>query len=279
MKNIIRLLSIIGILSIPQLAYSDSITDTFTTGDTLTATTLNNIKSAVNGNDTNITAQNSRISALEAAPKANVTSTAPTTLDDINAGYPDGSVWIDMAQNQAYILVDSAAGAAVWKPITPKNYSIGDTGPAGGFVFYVTGDGAHGLEAAAADQADANWGCSGTGIPGAGGTVIGTGARNTDDIIRGCSNVGIAAALADDYTSSSGYIDWYLPSIGELNSMYFNIGPGNVTLGNVGSFASDIYWSSSEFANLQALAKSFASSAAGNEGKGITHKVRAIRAF
>lgn len=45
---------VIGIYS--QINYAGSVTDTFTTGDTLTATTLNNIKSAVNDNDTQISA-------------------------------------------------------------------------------------------------------------------------------------------------------------------------------------------------------------------------------
>jgi hypothetical protein len=51
MKNITKLMTFIGLLSTSQLAYSGSITDTYNTGDTLTATTLNNIKSAVNDND------------------------------------------------------------------------------------------------------------------------------------------------------------------------------------------------------------------------------------
>jgi hypothetical protein len=41
----------IGLMAMVQLAYSDSsITDTYNTGDTLTASTLGNIKSAVNNN-------------------------------------------------------------------------------------------------------------------------------------------------------------------------------------------------------------------------------------
>jgi hypothetical protein len=42
-------------------------------------------------------------------------------------------------------------------------YAIGDTGPAGGIVFYITDDGLHGLEAAPADQSSgAEWGCIAT---------------------------------------------------------------------------------------------------------------------
>ena len=45
-------------------------------------------------------------------------------------------------------------------------YAIGDIGPAGGWVFYVTDDGLHGLEAAPVDQANAAWGCHGVFFPG-----------------------------------------------------------------------------------------------------------------
>lgn len=43
--------------------------------------------------------------------------------------------------------------------LTPVVYAIGDTGPAGGIVFYVTEGGIHGLEAAQVDQGYAPWGC------------------------------------------------------------------------------------------------------------------------
>lgn len=55
MNYINRFMLIVGLISISQLAYSSSITDTYTAGDTLTATTLDNIKSAVNDNDSRLT--------------------------------------------------------------------------------------------------------------------------------------------------------------------------------------------------------------------------------
>lgn len=166
----------------------------------------------------------------------------------------------------------------------PGTYAIGDTGPAGGFVFYVTTDGLHGLEAAPVDQSTgAEWGCWDIGIAGAEGTAMGTGARNTDDVIRGCSTTGIAAALAAEYVSPSGYFDWYLPSRDELALMYQNIGPGNTIDPNVGGFASsgiDIYWSSSEYSDGNAWNQVFGN---GNQNtnydKYDTNRVRAVRAF
>ena len=55
MKYFIKIVSLIGILVISQITYSGSINDDFKTGDTLTATHLNNAKEAVNDNDDRIT--------------------------------------------------------------------------------------------------------------------------------------------------------------------------------------------------------------------------------
>jgi hypothetical protein len=269
MKYSLSILSIIGLLMISQLARSDSITDTYSTGDTLTATKMNNIKSAVNDND-------ARIAALEAEPKANIAVAAPTPFDDINAGFTEGSVWVDMADRNAYILVDSVPGAAVWKQITNLvSYEIGDIGPAGGIVFYITDDGLHGFEAAPSDQTipseRAAWGCDGTDITGADGTAIGTGAQNTADILAGCFEAGIAARLAGDF-SLNGYSDWFLPSKDELNELYINKDV-------VGGLANYFYWSSSETDGLYAFSHDFLSGFQYPLTKYAKPASRAVRAF
>lgn len=267
MNRFISFILIVGFFSISQLVYPDSISDTYNTGDTLTATMLNNIKSAVNDND-------SRIAALEAAPKANIAATPPTPFDDINAGFTEGSVWVDMTNKDAYILVDSAPGAAVWEPITNKTiiYSIGDTGPAGGIVFYVTDGGLHGLEAAPVNQGAAPWGCGGVNLAGADGTAVGTGAQNTADILAGCGEPNIAARLTDAYTLN-GFDDWFLPSKDEQNELCLN----RVVLGG---FIYPAYWSSSEFNDGNAWLQDFGNCLQGSGDKNyVIFGVRAVRAF
>ena len=74
MKYIIRIVSIIGLISVSQLAYPDSITDTYNTGDTLTATMMNNIKSAVNDNDTRITTNSADITTNASGVSTNVSN-------------------------------------------------------------------------------------------------------------------------------------------------------------------------------------------------------------
>jgi hypothetical protein len=162
-------------------------------------------------------------------------------------------------------------------PVT--TYAIGDTGPAGGWVFHITDGGLHGLEAAPVDQsAGALWGCFGTLITGADGSLVGTGAQNTGDIVTWCMDAGIAARIANNY-SSNGFNDWFLPSFDELNLMYLNIGQGSAPPVNIGGFAPSSYWSSSEFNGDIAVYQAFTSGFQGGSEKNFPRGVRAIRAF
>jgi hypothetical protein len=152
-------------------------------------------------------------------------------------------------------------------------YAVGDTGPAGGIVFYITAGGMHGLEAAPEDQSsNAPWGCVGTSIAGAQGSVVGTGAANTAAIVAGCAAAGTAAKVASAYTLN-GYSDWFLPSIDELTLMY-----SQRTV--IGGFASQFYWSSSEITGATAWVQGFASPSGHLVGsKPTLIGVRAARAF
>ena len=156
----------------------------------------------------------------------------------------------------------------------PRLYEIGDSGPAGGIVFYVDASGLHGLEAAPADQSsEVPWGCYGKHIYGADGLAVGTGAQNTADILAGCTESPIAAEIAHTY-SLNGYTDWFLPSRDELNLLYLQ----KLV---VGGFATGgRYWSSTEYGSDEAWYQNFGDGRQDYvNGKGSPWRVRAVRAF
>ena len=183
--------------------------------------------------------------------------------------YWDGSTWVIIpAPQSAKGSLEFSNGVPGWNV---KVRSIGDNGPAGGKVFYVTDAGLHGLEAAPADQSSgAAWGCIGNAISGADGTAVGTGAANTADIVAGCAEANTAAKIADAY-ALNGYTDWFLPSKDELNLLYQQKSV-------VGGFATNYYWSSSEGGSYDAWYQYFGDGYQGY-GKDLTLPVRAVRAF
>ena len=199
------------------------------------------------------------------------------------------SVGLLQAQDTKYIM---KAGIVVYQRATADidnvkfyppntnllNLAIGDTHQ-GGIIFYLDGNGG-GLVAAPSDQsAGAEWGCYGTTI-GVFDTAIGSGNANTIAIENGCSTPGIAADTCANLTLN-GYSDWFLPSQSELNLMYQNIGQGNALgFGNVGGFASDGYWSSTEFYNFDgAWFQDFFDGYQYGYPKNDSYHVRAVRAF
>ena len=157
--------------------------------------------------------------------------------------------------------------------------SIGDTYQ-GGIIFYLDATGCHGLIAAPSDQS--------TGIQWYNGSYIDTraygsglfeGKYNTEMINFSQGGATSAAAICGNL-SLGGYNDWYLPSIEELNKMYQNIGQGNALgLGNVGGFATNYYWSSTEVGSDGAWIQGFGNGVQGYYAKFNTYYVRAVRAF
>ena len=142
----------------------------------------------------------------------------------------------------------------------------------GGIIFYVDNSGEHGLIAAQTDQtATAPWGCAGTSIANASNSSIGSGQGNTTAIVNACTIAGIAAKIAYDH-SGNGQNDWYLPSEAELVQLYSQ---KNV----VGGFEANWYWSSTQADATFAKQVNFADGTSGNEGKGNSYRVRAIRSF
>lgn len=180
--------------------------------------------------------------------------------------------------------VDDGATYGAWSAVfgfdvTMRVYEIGETGPAGGIVFYDKGsysDGWRYLEAAPSDidvSGDYThvWGGYGT-------SVGGTGTANTQAIVAAYgtsdpyNHTGNYAARLCDLYSYGGYDDWFLPSKDELNQMY-------VQKGGIGGFASDYYLSSSEYSSSSAWDQSFGYGSQGNYSKLGSRRVRAVRAF
>jgi hypothetical protein len=210
-----------------------------------------------------------------------VFNSAPTAADDMNT-YTVGTVWIDTLTATAYILVDNSPGAAVWTILggsaTGSLYAIGDDGPAGGIVFYVTDEGLHGLEAAPENLAVSKGGCA--GFTHGDEVVIGTGASNTHQISIGCWYVNTAAKAADIYSLGT-YSDWFLPSRDELILLLDN-GPKDFRSG--GLHSGSYFISSSQFdTSLQYVSKWDSFSGRLSSGTRLSKDTmsvsRAIRAF
>ncbi len=184
--------------------------------------------------------------------------------------------------------------------VTLPPCSIGNQGPAGGIIFYVSSTSpCHGLEAAPVDQVDPSsfiidpsdnstvvWGCGPSLVAidyvkvGSTSAAIGTGAANTAAIIAACGRTEshynvppsmTAAAAASEY-SLNGYTDWYLPSLDELNQLFINRGV-------VGGFVDGYYWSSSEYDSSNAWNQFFGNGLKNFCGKGYPRNVRAVRTF
>jgi len=174
--------------------------------------------------------------------------------------------------------------------IPPAACKIGDIGPGGGRVFYVSitkinvqrgiSKGGRCLEAApktwagTAKDPTIGWGCDGTLI---GGTSfgIGAGASNTAKIMAGCATSGIAPRRAANSTFG-GKSDWFLPSKAELSLMYTNLKSATPSLGG---FKPRLYRSSSESGASYAWSQSFYDGSQYSSNKFISHRVRVIRAF
>ena len=155
---------------------------------------------------------------------------------------------------------------------------------AGGIIFYIDESGQHGLVAALSDQDFSGdftrrWGCVGTSITTS--TSLGSGQANTTAIINGCSELGTAARICNDYSVTIDgvlYDDWFLPSKDELGLMYTNLWmAGNIGLGD---FQYLVYWSSSQFDSTQAWNQYFLNGLQYGTFKGqLSRRTRAVRVF
>jgi uncharacterized protein len=183
-----------------------------------------------------------------------------------------------------YLWAHRGAGEmSVW--LSTADYEIGDTGPAGGFIFYdnpnYAADGWRYLEAAPFDQsAGAKWGCFRRLTAGARGTAVGIGKQNTAEMMAGCVEPGSAAELCTNL-SINGVRGWFLPSRDELALMYRNLkakGLGDFQDGGVAD--NFTYWASSQQTADMAVHIDFADLGRQHgDDKDFPRRVRAVRAI
>ena len=165
---------------------------------------------------------------------------------------------------------------AKWK----TNFTLGDTGPGGGKIFYYNASGwvmtdnyqiCHYLEAAPDNIPGMLKWWNGSANIISTGTTIGTGRANTAAIPVAGSSVP-AARACKDYLGPNNFIDWFLPSKDELNQLYINrTFVGNMSVGT--------YWSSSQDGNNSAWTHYFNGGGQISSSKTNSYNVRAVRAF
>lgn len=139
-------------------------------------------------------------------------------------------------------------GIAQKKSPSTKAYAVGEVGPGGGIVFYVSsqvfaspgsscGDNCRYFEVTTADIPNTHAWCSNNdGFIGATESRIGMGMSNTTKADLVCTSGAIQ--MAADYSQNK-FNDWHLPSKDELNLL------ANIAK-SVGVFRSDLYYSSTE---------------------------------
>jgi len=197
-------------------------------------------------------------------------------------------------------------GVSISKKICSKcgektNGAIGDTGPAGGIIFYVNANGfdlhvteittvtAYYLEAAPVDEIPSAWGKLGTLIPGVASfnvtetpypDTIGCGNRDTDLIFYYNEHEGLtdtAVQIIKSNANYGGYTGWFLPSRDELNELYkLYVKKGK---GSYGALNATGYFSSTECGFNGAWKQSFNSGDQDVTSKDLSMNIRAIRAF
>jgi hypothetical protein len=251
-----------------------------------------------------------------------VTANTPTSIaldvDVLTNGYyqvfvaSNQGVLSAPAVNKVTISISRVSDVAALTCATGGTCVVGETGPGGGIVFYVsatnfTSTGSDcGTACKYLEAAPANWLAGTTGDPlrswatnvnsnqttavsGADGTAIGSGYQNSRDIVAQTGNVAAssAAVLAREYGGGS-KSDWFLPSKDELNELCKyartqTTGDTAAICDDTGTlrvgFLPSAYWSSSESRTNLAWAQIFNFGAQGDDYKDVTLYVRPVRAF
>ena len=135
----------------------------------------------------------------------------------------------------------------------------------GGLIFYLNTANGTGLVAASSDQSSSiGWNNDNQIIESVNSTStgIGTGNSNTTAIVEVMKDGSYAAKLCAEL-NLSGYSDWFLPSLDELNMMYLNLHLKGLGSFNISS-PNGHYWSSSEQSHGGAWSQFFRSGGQSN---------------
>jgi TolB-like protein len=170
-------------------------------------------------------------------------------LGQFNRNIPNNTTIALLTENPAI-----TSGTAVPRTNTPNNqskqaqaakYKIGDTGPAGGIVFYDKGHSIGGwryLEAAPPETEKSASMTSNNNNAVVGSRKIGEGKENTkkfmDVFQKNGGGINTAPWICSELIVN-GFDDWYLPSLDELQYMY-----NNLYSQGLGEFKNSLYWSS-----------------------------------
>jgi len=209
-----------------------------------------------------------------------VTSDTMTLTGNRQRPYTSGNMGRD---NVYYSLNPSGV-----RPNPQAIYKIGDTGPAGGIIFYDKGiysDSWRYLEAAPVEtEFSAKWSTNEIVITGT-GTAVGSGKRNTQLIVERLSRLRETETAAQLCVNLNfgGFTDWFLPSLDELALMFQNLarkGVGGFGLGN-DYYGADRYWSSSQYRhpNPEWVQFMYISGHPAAAAHWVPYHVRAVRAF
>ena len=160
-------------------------------------------------------------------------------------------------------------------------YKVGDTGPAGGFVFYDKGNNSGGwryLEAAPEDLSRKLLATAeNINIDDNRERVVGRGKSNTASIMKEAARLGGGfgwAAQACDVYTFNGFDDWFLPSRDEIHHMY-----GNLHMQNIGGFRNESYWTSTADSSGWWWAENFSNGRQDTSSRGSELRVRPVRQF
>jgi uncharacterized repeat protein (TIGR02543 family) len=159
----------------------------------------------------------------------------------------------DYNPGETYTPTQTTLFYAKWKYDSSHSYTVGNTGPAGGYIIYdktYYSDGWQYLEAAPSDASSVDFGDSDIDFSQNPLTTqnVGDGWVNTNNINAAYGAHATAVAACQNYSHANNgttYTDWYLPSYGELELIYSLYSTISSFKSTFNQDVNDLYWSSS----------------------------------